>query len=266
MVGRLRNWNLGEILVVYKRSKQEAEGEKRKSVYCENDFLIYYYDGIFLSFKIEKNDMNDLESDSILRIDSDGKVYFYFSPIIDEVDISITNKCNSNCIMCPVPEIIRRKDKVNLFEWNKQFIDVLPDYVGYINITGGEPTLAKEEFYSTLQLIVDKFKNSDFQLLTNGRSFSVHDVLKRTLSIFPRGMRIAIPIHSSDEYVHDKITQVKGSFKQTDQGIRNLLLHKQNVEIRIVLSKINIDTVANTAEYIVENYKNLLCVNFIGMD
>ena len=66
-----------------------------------------------------------------------------------EIDIFVTNKCNSNCIMCPMSEGSRRKNNPEHIEELKAYIRELPKDVEYINVTGGEPTLAvplSEEF------------------------------------------------------------------------------------------------------------------------
>lgn len=265
MIGQIIDWNLGEILAIYiKRDEIEDINHKYVSI-CDEILYCNMYGTVF-TFAVANIGNYEIEDNAIIRISESGKIYQYLSGNAEEVDIFITNKCNSNCIMCPVPESIRRQEQSNTYVFNKQLIEALPDNIGYINITGGEPTLAKDEFFDILHRIVDKFKKSDFQLLTNGRSFSIGQILNRTVEILPKGTRIAIPIHSSDENIHDMITRAKGSFRQTDMGIKNLLLHKQNIEIRIVVSKANIDSIVSTAEYIAREYSGLLCVNFIAME
>lgn len=266
MIGKIIGWDLGEVLAIYIDKEEKIQDTNRKYVSIYEKYLIGHFNGRIVRFDIKTLEKCEIENNTILRINKQGNMYVYLSANTEEVDIFVTNKCNSNCIMCPVPESIRKQKQINNFELNKQLIELLSDDIGYINITGGEPTLAKDEFFKTLELVAEKFKKSDFQLLTNGRSFSIQEVLNRTMEIVPKGIRIAIPIHSSDEYIHDRITQVKGSFKQTDIGIKNLLIYKQNVELRVVISRENIDSVVDTAKYIINEYTGLLCVNFIAME
>lgn len=266
MIGQIIGWNLGEILAIYKDKEEKIQDTSGKYVSIYEKYLIYHFNGHMVRFEIKISEKYEIEDNTILHINEKGNIYVYLSANTEEIDIFITNKCNSNCIMCPVPESIRKQNQINNFELNKQLIEILPEDIGYINITGGEPTLAKNDFFKTLELVVQKFEKTDFQLLTNGRSFSVQEILDRTMEIVPKGIRIAIPIHSSDECIHDAITQVKGSFKQTDTGIKNLLFYKQNVEIRIVVSRENIDSVVETAKYIVNEYTGVLCVTFIAME
>ena len=50
-----------------------------------------------------------------------------------EIDIFVTNKCNSNCIMCPMSEGSRRKNNPEHIEELKAYIRELPKDVEYIN-------------------------------------------------------------------------------------------------------------------------------------
>ena len=168
--------------------------------------------------------------------------------------------------MCPLSETVRKKVNQRHIDEVFQKIDELPENIEYINVTGGEPTLVGNEFFNIMEKLKNKFQNSGFQLLTNGRSFADFEFLKRLLPYLPYGIRFAIPLHASNANLHDQITRSKGSFGQTDQGIKNLLICQQKVEIRIVVSKKNIEDLLNTAKYITEQYQGVFCVNFIAME
>ena len=185
---------------------------------------------------------------------------------MSETDIFLTNKCNSNCIMCPLSKKSRRQeDVVSEAELYSQ-IDCLPHDIEYINITGGEPTFFVNRFLNVLSRLKDHCQNTDFQLLTNGRSFADETLVERMLEVCPHNIKYTIPLHSSTAEIHDSITRSEGSFEQTDLGIKNLLLRHQKVEIRIVLSKANISSAFDTAKYIIENYRNVYGVTFIAME
>lgn len=81
-----------------------------------------------------------------------------------EIDIFVTNKCNSNCIMCPMSEGSRRKNNPEHIEELKAYIRELPKDVEYINVTGGEPTLAGKDFLEIMHMLKEKFQHSGFQL------------------------------------------------------------------------------------------------------
>ena len=96
---------------------------------------------------------------------------------LKDVDIFVTNRCNSNCIMCPLSETVRRKSDNGRIEEIFQQIKELPENVEYVNVTGGEPTLVGQAFFEIMDKLKMKFQNSGFQLLTNGRSAADFDFL-----------------------------------------------------------------------------------------
>lgn len=134
---------------------------------------------------------------------------------LKDVDIFVTNRCNSNCIMCPLSETVRRKSDNGRIEEIFQQIKELPENVEYVNVTGGEPTLVGQAFFEIMDKLKMKFQNSGFQLLTNGRSAADFDFLIQLLPHLPYGIRWAIPLHASNAMLHDQITRTKGSFEQT---------------------------------------------------
>ncbi len=88
-------------------------------------------------------------------------------------------------------------------------------------------------------------------------------ILIQLLPHLPYGIRWAIPLHASNAMLHDQITRTKGSFEQTDQGIKNLLMCQQKVEIRINKKKKNLSDLLNIAKYIVQQYQGVFCVNLL---
>lgn len=255
MVGRLRNWNKGEKLFRYEDGNSETQIVFENNKACISGT---YYD-------YERIGNDELCAGAVISVNSFGYIDVVYSPGT-EVDIFVTNRCNSNCIMCPLSEGVRREKKANHFQRINDFIDSLPEDVRFINITGGEPTLAGEQFFQIMDKLKTKFQYSGFQLLTNGRSFSNEEILSRTLEVSPRYTRFTIPVHSSDESIHDAITQSPGSFRQTDRGIKRIIARGERVEVRVVVSKVNSSSLYETAQYIVNNYPGAHCVTIVAME
>lgn len=263
-IRKIKDWNKEEQVVVFKL-KSSAENH-RKIIYELDEKHLVYYDGAYSKVYAYETGNIEIKEEDIITISENGLItktnYSYGS----EVDIFVTNHCNSNCIMCPLSEYSRRRKNSQYNEWLMKYIEALPKEVGFINVTGGEPTLAGDSFLIIMEALSNKFQRSGFQLLTNGRSAADFRFLKNILRHSPSGMLFAVPLHSSIPEIHDEITQSRGSFFQTDQGIKNLLKLNQRVEIRIVLSKVSVETVEETAKYIIENYKGLTTVNFVAME
>ena len=265
MIGRILNWDFGEQLV---RAGNEADGSKDgiPELWMDDGKVVFRdSNGALHSLDWKEGD-EKINVRDILTIRPDGIISRNYAAQSGEVDIFVTNQCNSNCIMCPLSETVRRQEQRDYFSWLWKFIHILPNDLEYVNVTGGEPTLLRQHFFEIMEYLKNTFSYAGFQLLTNGRSLADKRFLKRLLECSPRNMRFAIPIHASKESVHDAITQSKGSFQQTNQGIHNLLNEGQKVEIRLVVSKKNINELKETAKYIVSEYKGIFCVNFIAME
>lgn len=212
-------------------------------------------------------DITKLASGDVVKINltKNSLKVLYKSDSSEQV-ILTTNQCNNNCIMCPDSDgirITRHNADVNII---KSAIKLIDNDTKYICITGGEPTFLKEELFYILDICRDKFQNAEFIMLTNGRTFYYENYTKEFIKHCPSNIIVGIPLHSHKEYVHDEITRVKGSHVQTVNGMKNLLKHKQLVEIRIVINKLNYLDLNNIAKMITRAFSNSYRVNFMAME
>jgi MoaA/NifB/PqqE/SkfB family radical SAM enzyme/GT2 family glycosyltransferase len=102
-------------------------------------------------------------------------------------------------------------------------------------ICGGEPTIRKDFFK-----IMDMIEKRDFKkviLETNGRMFCYDDFLERITKYSID--KFAIHVYSDNNMIHDKITNSKGSFRQTLKGIINLRKIHKDVRFIVVICKEN---------------------------
>jgi len=133
-----------------------------------------------------------------------------------------------------------------------------------INLTGGEPTLRKE-FFEILEYAREKNPDSLVFVVSNGRKFADKKFVKKLSELNLKNMRIGIALYSHKREVHDTVTQVKGSWLEAVQGIKNLLGKGFNVELRILVEKCNYQELEETARFITENFIGLERVVFINL-
>ena len=267
----IQKWDRGDSFVVCKGEEDASAGEgvQDVSIYAmspradgrvilrqQGEERLYVCTGESFPFR----------DGDVFYIRADGKIRREYSRGQAEIDLFITGKCNSNCLMCPLPASARRRSNQGQYEWLKAYVAALPSDVPYINITGGEPTLEKEHFLDVLRRVKAKFPCADFQLLTNGRSLADGHLLDAVLECAPSHMRFAIPLHAGRKSIHDGITQSPGSFEETCEAIRRLLAFRQKVEIRIVLSRLSVPYIEETAKYIAQNFRGVISVNFMAME
>jgi len=160
---------------------------------------------------------------------------------IMKVESLVWFKCNCKCVFCSVGDFLTlaRKNKNFGVESTKQIKEDI-DYADSINahtfsFSGGEPTLRKD-----LPSLVKYAKSKNIkkiQIQSNGRMFYYKKYCK--LLIDAGANEFAISFHSLKEDIQDKLMGVKGSYKQTLKGIKNLREFDQEVKISIVITKLN---------------------------
>lgn len=169
------------------------------------------------------------------------------------VDIGLGNNCNNCCIMCSatMPPSKNYKEPTTQQIINK--LKKLDKNIDSILFTGGEPTLRKDFFY-ILKYVNKNFPETKINLITNSRMFYYADFIEKIESI--NNLSVITELYGSSEKLHDFITQTKGSFKQSFKGIKNLLSNNFEVELRIVISKLNYYDIPNIAKMYLNEFKN----------
>jgi MoaA/NifB/PqqE/SkfB family radical SAM enzyme len=155
------------------------------------------------------------------------------------------NFCSNSCMFCQ-----KNQHEKNYFELKIKFVESLAkDFrefrnnlknVGelkkknfnFIEISGGDPL---ESIY-TYQLIkrIKKAGFEDVQLSTHGMPLSDYEVAKKTVNSGITSLKI--PLYGAKSLVHDGITQTKGSFKRTFEGLKNV--KNINPNIKLILTTV----------------------------
>ena len=188
----------------------------------------------------------------------------------DENDNSIvwmiTERCNSNCIMCPMSADTRKRGKGYTDNNPAILLSELPSDITHIDITGGEPFLNWKKALDVMKNINIHFPQTPVLVLTNGRALSLSFLQKEIQALITAQYRFAIPLHAPNAMLHDKITQSCGSFEQTIDALHFLSGTKAEVEIRIVGSRVNAKKITDLCEYIIDDNIKVDTVNLIGME
>ena len=147
--------------------------------------------------------------------------------------------CNNKCLHC----LIRQKDQ------SRPDLNVIVDSLekrdaDNVMFYGGEPTLRTD-----LPEIIRAARKNGYRrikLLTNGRAFSniqlLQDVINAGCYLFD------IELWGSNPSLHDYLTRVPGSFRETVSGLENLAghPHEKFVSVRIPVCKENYADSENT--------------------
>jgi organic radical activating enzyme len=140
----------------------------------------------------------------------------------------------------------------NFFNGQQEFLE---NYRDSFSLTGGEPTISAD--LPKLIELIDYFqKGVSIKCLTNGRMFAYPEYARSILKSCVH-LSLAIPLHSIDGKIHDKITRVQGSFLQTVKGLENIFKYKRsihNVEIRFVIHALNYTEIHKMAKFIKKEF------------
>lgn len=216
-------------------------------------------------YALHPKDLLDLQEEDILHISPDGHISVLWRKNANGNSLLLTERCNCKCLMCPQPPS-KRKGPL-LHKINKSLLNLLDkDHKEVICITGGEPTLEKDDFLKVLNFINQKLNNKTIFVLTNGTSFSDFDFVKEIVSLNIMNLSFGISLHADTNDLHDTITRLDGSFNNTVKGIQNLALFNIPIEIRFVINKLNYKRMEEFALFIYRNFPFVVHIAFMGLE
>ena len=128
---------------------------------------------------------------------------------IPENTIFVGGLCNSNCIMCPYTEHYRLNSRLETIDVLRHFVDLVAPNTEYLCITGGEPTLLRDDFLRLIEYCKSNFPTVLLHILTNGRTFAYKDFLSDFRKVRPYRTLLGIPLHADNSKLHDYISQTE---------------------------------------------------------
>jgi len=160
------------------------------------------------------------------------------------VDLALTFRCQNNCIHCYAGGP-HETSELNTEQW-KKIVDRLHQIGIFIfTFTGGEPTL-REDLPELL--LYGQEKGIVTGLITNGRKLkdkSYVETLEKTGLDF-----IQVTLESHEPKIHDSMTSIKGSWKETVAGIKNIIPTQIYATTNTTLSKYNASNFLETIDFL----------------
>lgn len=209
--------------------------------------------------------LDHLTEGDIVSVSQDGNINTLYRVNSPHNTLLATERCNSNCLMCSQPP--KDKDDINrLFDLHQKLIPLIPKDCDELGISGGEPTLMGNHFFTLLEQLQEHLPQTEIHILTNGRTFAWNHVAERLARMNYSRVMLGIPVYSDYYQEHDHIVQAPNAFNQTILGLHNLARYNQRIEIRVVLHKLSIPRLVKLAKYIYKNLPFAEHVTFMGLE
>jgi len=211
-------------------------------------------------------DIDHLSSGHVVVMEPlNGFIRTLYRPESQHNTLFVTERCNSNCLMCSQPPT-DKDDIAALSERNLKLIDLMSPAPEYLCITGGEPTLLGDRLLAILGKLRDVMPCTYVHMLTNGRRFAWADFTSDLAGVRHPNFSVGIPLYADHATLHDYIVQARGAFDQTILGLHQLARQGVEIEIRIVLHALTAPRLVLLAEYICRNVTFVDHVSFMGME
>src|SRR5512134_1869148 len=162
------------------------------------------------------------------------------------MDLALTYRCNNDCAHCYNARE-RNFPELHTENW-KHILDQLWALgVPHIVFTGGEATLRND----LPELIAHAESNGQITgLNTNARRLSDEKYLQKLVDA---GLdHVQVTVESCDEQIHDEMMRAKGAFKQTIQGLKNVLSTRLYVMTNTTMLRTNIHKIPETLDFLAD--------------
>ena len=152
--------------------------------------------GINVPFTHRLRESDHIREGDIVALDGiSGHVRSLYRPYELHHHLFVTERCNSNCLMCSQPP--KDKDDVEaLTQRNLELINLIQEPPPYLTITGGEPTLLGENLFKLISQLKTSMPTTELHMLTNGRTFAFPEYARSFAGIGHPNISLGIPLYS----------------------------------------------------------------------
>jgi His-Xaa-Ser system radical SAM maturase HxsC len=192
------------------------------------------YSGLRGLVAVEGAAPDALEGDVVLVTPAKGRMERLIRPRSRHNTLLVTERCDQLCVMCSQPPKKSHEDRFALLE--QACLLAPPDAV--IGITGGEPTLYKEQLFGLIERVLAARPEMAFHVLTNGQHFQPTDAERLSGSLYRR-VQWGIPLYSAIASEHDAIVGKLGAFERLEDSFATLACAGASIELRTVVLSAN---------------------------
>ncbi|MBT3407139.1 radical SAM protein [Candidatus Woesearchaeota archaeon] len=174
--------------------------------------------------------------------------------------IKINNKCNSNCSFCADSKEVRKQADI---EYDKLISELIKNRKKFdsLIISGGEPTIYKNIF-KYIKYAKKKCKYKKIILTTNGFLLAYEKFTDKLIKNGVDSFIISFLTHEKKKYF--EISKIKNSFNYINKAISNIKKRKKEINVNIVIHKLNYKNIEKTVEFLINKKINSIQFSFIN--
>ncbi len=157
----------------------------------------------------------------------------------------VTERCDQLCVMCSQPPKESHNDMFPYFE----AAALLAPVGAILGISGGEPTLFKDQLFDMLQKVMALRSDLRFHILTNAQHFTLSDLERLKLLDLAR-ITWGVPLYAKTDNLHDEIVGKKGALDRLCKSLALLCQAGAQIELRTVLMSTNASGLPELAKFV----------------
>jgi His-Xaa-Ser system radical SAM maturase HxsC len=205
-----------------------------------------------------------LSDGDVVSIDARGHVRTVYRPASHYNSLFVTDRCNSYCLMCSQPP--KNIQEPGRLQELQDIIRLINPETVELGVTGGEPTLLKDDFLELIRTCRDLLPSTALHVLSNGRLFYYGPFAKKLADIRHPDLMIGIPLYADNDLEHDHVVQARGAFDETMIGLQNLGRYGVPVEVRVVIHQHTYKRLPELVEFIYRNVTFASHVALMGLE
>jgi His-Xaa-Ser system radical SAM maturase HxsC len=192
-----------------------------------------------------------LEGDVVVLQPNKNSVIVLYRESDRHHTLFLTNRCNSNCLMCSQPPTTQNDDWLvdEAIEQIRHFRTSPP----VLGLSGGEPLLLGGNLRRILDFLSANHPATRIEVLTNGRRFGNPDVASMILEGLADNVSWLVPLYGHADFLHDFVVQSAGAYEETLAGLLTLQKYRQRIQLRIVMIRPVLEVLAELCAFIGRN-------------
>ncbi len=228
-----------------------------------SDDTVHHLNSRFGGITLHTNANDSIDGDVLLCFPQRGIAQRIFRRASKHNSILFTERCDQLCVMCSQPP--KNKDFRWMFPHYEKAI-LLLDQGTMIGISGGEPTLYKDELFAILERVTIKRPDISFHILSNGQHFTVEDTDRLVKLHDSTTIVWGVPLYSHNQETHDEIVGKRGAFNKLLENLFILGSTKARIELRTVITKPNYLDIPHLANFIAKHIPFIMDWAVMGME